>query len=112
MTGPIDYGKMIGLLGNMVMPVADPIWNRKQGILGGLGTEGARSRAAGGGRYRIMGYSPHDGTTRIIPNTVRKQMEYDDLSKAKAQLTKLQKNQERGGRPQEYWERFTIEEIE
>jgi hypothetical protein len=30
--------------------MADPIWNRKQGILGGLGTEGARSRAAGGGR--------------------------------------------------------------
>jgi hypothetical protein len=49
MTGPIDYGRMAqGLLGSMVMPVADPIAQGKRGLLGPLGSEGARTRVAGG----------------------------------------------------------------
>jgi hypothetical protein len=61
MTGPIDYGKMAGLLVSLMQPVADPIWNKKQGILGGLGTEGARSRPAGGGHAKIGGETGING---------------------------------------------------
>jgi hypothetical protein len=58
MPGPLDYGKMMGLLGSLVQPVADPVWNKKQGILGGLGTEGARSRYSGGGEVGFTGVKP------------------------------------------------------
>jgi hypothetical protein len=77
---PIDYSALAQFLmgqNALVQPVADPIWNKKQGVLGGLGTEGARSRSAGGGSRAPSAAPPLPGTfaqrvqaiAKILPDT-------------------------------------------